>query len=190
MLKYIIYFSLFIIQYFTFVNFTSAQIGGSDIYNFLNVATSARSSATSGSLISVKDNDISLVVLNPSLLNKTMHNSIMFSYNSFPAGINFGDIAYSRHFEKFGEFCASMQYANYGEFIATDITGVENGKFYASDYALNIAWSRPLDSLFSIGASLKNIYSVLDIYKSYGIAVDVGATYKNDTVLFPFLDEM
>jgi hypothetical protein len=53
------------------------------------------------------------------------------------------------------------------------------GTFTAGEYAFNLGWGRQLDSLFSIGANLKNIYSHLDTYHSYGIAVDVAGTYSS-----------
>ncbi|MDP4266932.1 MAG: type IX secretion system protein PorQ [Bacteroidota bacterium] len=170
------------IMIFTFLvlsKSSTAQIGGSSTYSFLNVANSARVSATGGSLISIRDNDISLISLNPSLLNSSMNNNLVLSYNSYPAKISFGNIAYAHYFPRFGSFSSSIQYANYGSFTRTDETGLELGSFYAAEYSFNISWARQLDSLFSIGASVKNIYSSLESYKSYGIATDLGVTYFN-----------
>jgi len=81
--------------------------------------------------------------------------------------------------KKIGMFDASMQFINYGKFVNTDETGQEYGNFSGGDYALNIGWGRPLDSVFSIGANFKTIYSGLQEYSSFGIAVDVAGSYFN-----------
>jgi hypothetical protein len=73
----------------------------------------------------------------------------------------------------------AMQFIDYGSFTYADETGQTQGTFKASEYALNIGWGRQLDSSFSIGAAIKGIYSSLETYNSYGLAVDVAGTYFN-----------
>ncbi|NTW33897.1 MAG: type IX secretion system protein PorQ, partial [Bacteroidetes bacterium] len=115
----------------------------------------------------------------PSLLTTKMNNEIALSFVDYFSDINYGFVSYSRNFKKYGMFDASMQFINYGKFTNADATGETYGTFTAGEYALNIGWGRQLDSLFSIGANLKNIYSNLGDYHSYGIAVDVAGTYSN-----------
>jgi hypothetical protein len=77
-----------------------------------------------------------------------------------------------------------MQYLNYGKFTYADETGQTSGTFAANEFAANLGWGRALDSLFTLGANLKFIYSGLEDYQSYGLAVDVAGTYYNPKNLF------
>jgi len=156
-----------------------AQSGGLSTYSFLNLSNSARMAALGSTGLSVMDNDISLALFNPSLITPKMDNNIALSFVKYFAGINYGVAAYSKTFEKCGSFTGGMQYINYGRFTSADATGETYGTFSAGEYALTLGWGRQLDSSFSIGANLKNIYSNLSDYHSYGIAVDVSGTYHN-----------
>jgi hypothetical protein len=156
-----------------------SQIGGSSTYAFLNLPNSARIAALGGNANAIKDNDLSLCLVNPSLLTERMHNQVTLSFVDYYSDINYGFASYMRNFKKIGMFDASIQFINYGKFTAADETGETFGTFTAGEYAFNLGWGRQLDSLFSIGANLKNIYSHFDTYTSYGIAVDVAGTYSN-----------
>jgi len=154
-----------------------AQIGGSATYKFLNLPFSARTASLGGNLISVKDDDINLVAQNPSLLNADMSNRLSLSYINYFTDINYGYAAYARSYEGIGSFSAGIQFVEYGEFRRADETGTVDGTFRAADYSLNLAYSRDLDSMFSVGAQLKTIYSSMESYWSVGNALDLGATY-------------
>ena len=158
-MKFSKYFLLILIISFLKLNGV-AQIGGKGIYSFLTLPTSAR-----------------LAFNNPSLINPQMDNHLGFTFTDHFADISSVFVAYSKTFKKYGSFCAGLQYVNYGSFRRFDFNEVESGTFNAADYALNIGYSKPLDSVFTIGVDLKNIYSVYDVYKSYGLASDVALTY-------------
>jgi len=166
---------------------TNAQIGGSYTYAFLDLPNSARISALGGNANAIKDNDLSLCLVNPSLLTPTMDNEVALSFVDYFTDINYGFASYMRSFKSIGNFDASMQFINYGKFTNADATGQTYGTFTAGEYALNIGWGRQLDSVFSIGANLKNIYSHfyteglngLTPDNSYGLAVDVAGTYSS-----------
>jgi len=161
-----------------------AQIGGTSTYAFLDLPNSARIAALGGNANALKDNDLSICLVNPSLLTNKMHNQIALSFVDYFSDINYGFVSYARNFKKFGMFDASMQFINYGKFTNSDATGETFGNFSAGEYALNIGWGRQLDSLFSIGANFKNIYSSFWTYKSFGIAVDVAGTYSSSKSQF------
>lgn len=157
-----------------------AQSGGRSAYPFLNLTVSARSAAIGMPHVAAKDHDISLSIVNPSLITPNMDGSLALSYADYYAEISYGFAAYSHTFEKLGSFTASMLYLDYGTFTYADATGMTSGTFSAGDYAFQLGWARPLDSMFSIGANLKTIYSGLEAYSSYGLAADVGLTYHNE----------
>lgn len=175
-LKKISFITIFLAGFAFSVN---AQIGGSYTYAFLDLPNSARISALGGNANAIKDNDLSLCLVNPSLLTPKMNNQVALSFVDYFSDINYGFVSYMRDFKKIGMFDASMQFINYGKFTNADATGETYGTFTAGEYAMNIGWGRQLDSVFSIGANLKNIYSHLDTYNSYGIAVDVAGTYSS-----------
>ncbi|NVO02472.1 MAG: type IX secretion system protein PorQ [Bacteroidetes bacterium] len=171
---------VFLLSFFV-SNFQSfAQIGGSTTYQFLNLPNSARISALGGNALAIKDGDLSLALYNPSLLSKSMNNHLALSFVDYYSDINYGFASYSRTFKKLGVFDAGIQFASYGKFTEASETGDVLGTFKSSDYCLSFGWAKPLDSMFSIGANLKTIYSnYYQQYNSFGIAVDVAATYFN-----------
>jgi hypothetical protein len=157
----------------------SAQIGGNGTYKFLGYTNSARIAGMGGNFLAINDNDITLTQANPSLITPEMSNNLALSYVNNPGGINYGFVAYSYNFSKVGSFVGSLQFISDGKFTGADPSGNLTGDFYASEYALNIGWGRKLSPLFSIGANGKLIYSQLETYKSFGIAVDVAGTYTS-----------
>ncbi|MCX6268277.1 MAG: type IX secretion system protein PorQ, partial [Bacteroidetes bacterium] len=169
--------ALFIIQ-------ASAQIGGDATYKFLGYTNSARIAGMGGNFLAINDNDITLTQANPSLINPLMNNNLALSYVNNPGGVNYGFVAYAHNFSTVGCFVGSLQFMNEGKFTGADPAGNLTGDFYASEYAFNIGWGRQLSPLFSIGANGKLIYSQLETYRSFGIAVDVAGTYTSKEQTF------
>lgn len=153
-----------------------AQIGGYGIYKFMNLPPSSRTAALGGNLISVKDNDLSLAIQNPSLLNAEMSNRLSFSYIDYLSDINFGSFAYARQLDSLYTGIIGIQYINYGSFIAADVSGNQMGTFSGGDYNLFTGVSRDMGK-FSVGSQLKLILSNLAGYHSFGAAIDLSATY-------------
>ena len=177
-LRYLLLVPLFL------VTAANAQIGGTGTYKFLATPNSARVAALGGNFLAINDNDITLTQSNPSLITSAMHNNLALSYVNTPGGVNYGFVMYSRTFNKAGSFVGSLQFVNYGTFQGADPSGNLTGEFGASEYALNIGWGRQLTPLFSIGANGKLIYSSLESYRSFGIAVDVAGTYTSKDQTF------
>mgnify|MGYP001805965292 CR=1 FL=1 len=162
-----------------FINNTYSQDGGSSTFDFLNVTRSARVAALGGNYLAIKDNDITLAYTNPSLITPEMNNNLALSFVDYFSDINYGFASYGRSFTKAGSFVGTLQFIDYGQFNYSDAAGNTLGNFAANEMALNIGWGRSLDSLFSIGAAVKGIYSSFDSYTASGIAVDAAATYHN-----------
>ena len=172
------YLFLFISVFFLSIP-SMAQIGGNSVYKFLNLTSSARTAAMGGSFLAVKDGDVTQALYNPSIIDSRMDNSLAFSYVDYFSDVNYGFASYAKSFNGIGTYHATMQYINYGQFTYADETGQTYGDFSANEMALNVGWGRSLDSLWSIGANVKFIYSGLESYQSYGIAVDLAGTYYN-----------
>jgi len=165
-----------------------AQIGGNGTFKFYDLINPARTAALgSGNFIAIKDNDISLMLANPSLITSEVNNRLALTFTDHYSDINYGIASFGKDFGKVGSFVGSIQFANYGKFKYADASGNTWGDFNAGEYTFNVGWGRSLDSAFSIGANLKTIYSSLESYTSFGLAVDVAGSYsnkKNFTVSF------
>ena len=155
-----------------------AQIGGRSTFDFLSRTNSARVTALGGNILAFNDNDISLTETNPSLITAAMSNTINLDFASLNSAYSYGDIMYSKSFSKVGNFVGTFQFINYGQFTYADIAGNTSGTFSAAEYALNLGWGRTLSPHFSIGANGKLVYSQLESYHSYGVAVDVAGSYN------------
>ena len=172
---------------FALINYSgqvAGQIGGKGTYQFLNLPNSARIAALGGNFLTINDDDITLALANPSLINEKMHNQLGFSFVDYFTDINYGFAQYSRTFEKAGSFVGTMQYIDYGKFQEADEAGVQYGYFHAGEYALNIGWGRRLTPRWSVGSNLKLIYSALESYNSFGMAVDIAGSYFSKDELF------
>lgn len=162
---------------FFFTVNTNAQSGGQHVYDFINLPVSARLVALGGSVISARDHDLNLALQNPALLDTSMHHALALTYLDYLAGVQSGNAAYSYSHEKAGTFGVSIQYLNYGKFTQAEANGVITGNFTGSDQAYSLSWSRPIDTIFRIGASLKTIYSALGEYTSVGNLIEAGGIY-------------
>lgn len=162
----------------------AGQVGGKGTYQFLNLPNSARIAALGGNFLTINDDDIALTLANPSLINEKMNNQLGFSFVDYFTDVNYGFAQYSRTFNKAGSFVGTMQYIDYGKFQEADEAGVQYGYFHAGEYALNIGWGRKLTPRLAIGSNLKFIYSSLESYNSFGMAVDVAGSYFSKDELF------
>ena len=176
---YILGFILFLI-----FNKSFSQIGGSSTFQFLNLTNSARIAGIGGDFLPIKDNDISLALSNPSVINKDLDNNLTMSYVDYFADVKMGFASYSKTFKKLGSFALSAQFVNYGTFTQADNTGQILGDFSANENAFGIGWGRELDSSFSIGANIKSVFSQYETYKAFSMAVDVAGNYISHSKYF------
>lgn len=154
-----------------------AQQAGSSTYRFLLMPNSPRLAAMGGVMYNKYDEDFSLSLHNPSLLQEDMSKQILLSFIDYPSDISAISAAYAHKFEKIGMLSASINYLNYGKFLEVDEMGNEYGNFSAQDFYTQISWGRELDTNLYIGASLKLINSKYYNYSSFGVAADVATTY-------------
>lgn len=163
-----------------------AQIGGISTYEFLNLPNSATVAAMGGHHIALMDDDLSLALRNPSLLNPLMNRKAALSHAFHPAGISNSSLAYGYLHDQTGiTFQGGLQYANYGgDLIRRDNTGQAQGSFSASDFAVTVGAGRQFDERLSVGANLKVISSQLAGYGSFGIATDLALHFRDTSGLF------
>ncbi|MBN1952100.1 MAG: type IX secretion system protein PorQ [Bacteroidales bacterium] len=162
------------------------QSGGDNIWDFLNVPVSARSTSLGGQQISIYDEDLNFVYNNPSLLNPSMSNQLSLSYVDYMADIGYAYVSYARSFEKIGNFGVGLHHIDYGKFTEADEYGQILGTFKSVyDYSFNVYYSRPLiDSILYVGGTIKAIGSKYEYWNSFGMALDAAITFRSRNQLF------
>lgn len=157
-----------------------AQYGGSQSYALLRKHFSARVNALGMPFATGRTSDLSEASLNPTQLSLLVNRQILLNYAYLFAGIQTGGIAYAHSFGEYAHFGLSIQFANYGKFQRTDVYGQSLGEFSAADYVIALSWGRMLDSNFYIGATAKPVISQYEDYSSFGLAFDMGLSYRLD----------
>jgi hypothetical protein len=175
---------LVILLYWAFNLVVSSQIGGTYTYSFLSQTNSARVASLGGKVVSLPEDDLNLPFHNPALLSPGMSDNLVLNYVGYFAGIKYGYASYAKSFESLGNFALGLHYIDYGEFTYADVNGIRAGEFSASEYALNLIYSRKIDSFIRVGINIKPIYSSFEKYNSTGIAADLGIEYFNPSNLF------
>jgi len=160
-----------------------AQPGGK-AFQFLEVPNSARVAALGGDAVAVYDSDPDLSYHNPSLLNRSMHHHLALNYVNYFAGINYGYVAAAVRFGKKSTLAGGIHYLNYGKFEGADETGTLTGTFRAADYSVHAIYSLPVDSLLTLGFTVKSVFSDYELYNSTALAFDAGITYHNPGMNF------
>lgn len=174
----------FIFGLVIFSLWAQAQIGGQNVYRFINLPNSSRILSIGGDNVSIRDEDPAMAYLNPALLNPSMNKSLLLSFSDYFAGINYGYASYAMNVGSFATLHAGMQYVNYGTFDQADNTGEITGEFTAGEYCFTAGAGKSIDSLFSVGVNLKAISSRLEQYSSFGMAMDAGFSYLSKSKLF------
>ena len=171
-------FLVFLFLLFSFQSF--CQVGGENIYEFLNISTSARQTALGGKVLTLID-DVNQPMWNPSVINSDLDKQLSVNYSSYLAGVNIGSISYSKLMNRrFGNLHGSIKYLNYGGIVGADENGVESGTFNASDIVISTGYARNLPwTHFYIGGNAKIIYSSIAGFSSAGIAIDLALLYNN-----------
>jgi hypothetical protein len=156
------------------------SLGGSTIFSFLRMPNSPQLSALGGINISNQTNDIGLAWQNPALLSPAMHSQMTAVFNSYYAGIKnlHWSLGY-RHPRLNTNFLLGVQYFTYGSIAQTDAAGAQLGTFTPRDYVVQLAASRSYLQRWQYGLTVKYIASDYGLYRSNGIAADVGVLYRD-----------
>jgi hypothetical protein len=168
----------FIFQLFIFTaTFTAwAQIGGEGTFVSLNLPYSARHVALGGNAINAMDDDVSIGLHAPSLLNKNSHRRATFSHSYLAGGINYGQFGYAHQIKNNQFISTSFRYASYGKMDLTLPTGELAGDFYAGDLIASAGYGHHVNEVVSVGANLNFAFSTLETYQAFGMTLDFSGT--------------
>lgn len=168
------------------ITFSYAQVGGERVYNFLNIASSAKQAALGGKTLTLI-NSINQPVWNPSLVNNELSGNVAINYLNYLTDVNLASISAAHSFNKVGTVHSNISYLSYGKFIEADEEGNELGTFKAYDLAFSVGKSYNIsESNWHVGTNLKFIHSVIQNYNSFGIATDLAIVYYGNDVPYIF----
>jgi hypothetical protein len=164
-----------------------SQTGGENVFNFLNLSSSARQTALGGNVLTILDN-VNQPIWNPASITNKIDNNLAFNYVNYLADVSITSVSFAHMINRLiGTFHTNISYLNYGKFISADETGIETGSFKAYDFLFSLGYNyHILNSDFSIGVNVKIINSVIDNYSSFGIAGDFALLFSNEYVPYVF----
>ncbi len=148
------------------------------IFEFLRNDASARAAAMGGAFVTVMD-DASAVYYNPAMVTTVDSTQVAFSFQKNLLDINSGYATYATTFEGIGKVAIGVDYTSNGTFERTDKMGRDLGEFGANDMALSLVWGNQLGEGFSAGLTAKGIYSNIDEYNSFALALDGGLFWQD-----------
>lgn len=175
MKRYILLFNLLIL-----LSFEAQSKSGQTVYQFLEFPFYSHSAALGGTNASLFDDGINGALSNPSLLSSETDNQLAVNYTNYLSDVNVGSVAYGKNW-KGNMFGVGIQYVNYGTFDGMDEYGQSTGTFTANDFALSLLYTKQLAPKWQVGLAFKPIYSAYENYTSFGLGVDLGASYIDKT---------
>ncbi len=157
----------------------SAQIGGRNSFEFLDISANPRTMGLGGANVSLAQEDVNMFLNNPAVLDSSMAGIASLNYSPFFGRTPHFLLTYAHNFEgKIGLLAAGLQYIRYGKIQETDEVGNIIGEFLAADYALTIGKSFRADN-FRFGVNLKLVGSQIASYNAFGVATDLGVSFKH-----------
>jgi len=158
------------------------QIGGTEIFQFLDLSNSASITALGENTYARYGDDATVAYLNPSVLNPSMDGSISFNHNFRFQGISNGYFSYAHDLPKIGYTAhIGIQYVNYGDFRFIDDTGLDLGSFDAAEQALVLGFGKQWNSKWGYGINAKYVASRFESFKANGVFFDIGTIYRDSS---------
>lgn len=178
--------NLLILSFLFILTHANAQtLGGNSIYNFLKLSNTPQLTALGGINITNQTTDIGLAFNNPALLRPAMHTQTNLVFNSFYAGIKNYHFMTGCHAASLNTtFAAGINYFSYGSIPETDQAGNVLGTMRPADYVVQVSAARQYGERWHYGVTAKFIHSSYGIYRSSGVAMDLGVTYVDSANLW------
>jgi hypothetical protein len=166
--------------------FCRAQtLGGNATYNFLKLPASPLLTAAGGENVSYLTNEVGLAANNPALFNRSLHEQLNLSFNSFISGIKTYSLTSAYQAEKINTTLGGhIYFIDYGNIPQTDAAGNESGSFRPVDFVVQLSGARKYLEKWQYGLSMKFIHSSYQQYQSSALAFDVGVHYSDTVNLF------
>lgn len=156
----------------------NAQVSQTE-YNFLRLPVSAHAAALGGDIISLTENDASVIFHNPALLTSVSDNTVGLNFMNYMSGANTASATWCRTVRERAAWAVSAQYMNYGKMKEVDENNVITGDFSAKDISLAGYFSYMLTDKIAGGVTVKCISSYIGDYSSLAMGVDLGLNYHD-----------
>lgn len=167
---------------------------GSSVFTFMDLPVSARLNSLGGTNVSIRDGELSMAMCNPALLGAMTDKVLQLNFSYYLPGTMFGSVLYGHNFgrskiekpfagtgepDKPNYFAVGIHYLDYGRMSYTDDRGnLTGGTFTAKDILIDLMYARQLGEMFSVGVTLKPVYSIYESYSSFALGADVGAHFQ------------
>ena len=154
-------------------------LGGQSVFGFLRESNGPQLSALGGVNLTNDQSDLSLAFMQPALLRDSMSGHMAANFNSLYAGIDEYNWMLAYHHQPSNlNFALGATYVDYGTITQTDASGNVLGDFRPHEYVVQGTVAGKYLERWYYGFAFKYIGSDLGIYRSDGIAADVGLNYK------------
>ena len=150
---------------------------GNAVYQFLKLPYSAKATSLGGLNISSIGNDLGLAMMQPALLSTYLDGELQVSVKPYFAGIQQYDLNGANKLKSDWVIGWGVHYMDYGSIEQTDVLGNEYGSFSPNEYAIQVGIAKTYLENFHFGTQIKFIQSNYGLYRSNGIAMDVGVRY-------------
>lgn len=154
---------------------------GTAVAQFLEIGLGARATGM-GEAFTVVTDDAGSVFWNPAGLADAGNGNLFTAYNTWPAGISIGGVAFSMKIGRIGTFALSNVYLMTDDMDVTTVLEPEGTgeKFNLTNYSLGISYSRYLTDRVSIGLTTKLVHEDYYSYGYYIWALDLGTIYRTN----------
>lgn len=164
----------------TLIIFHASAQEGEKVFRFLELPTSVRANTLGGTNVSVIENDVSLVFLNPAALGREMNMNANVNFLSYISDIKVGSAIFGKSIRENNSFAVGVNYVDYGKFKETTSQNEVIGDFSAKDIVVSGVYSHMLTNRLRGGVTAKFISSNYAEYSSIAIGFDVGLSYYNE----------
>lgn len=151
---------------------------GERLFPFMELPVSVVAAANGGQVVASPATDICLVYHNPALLGPSVTGKVGFGYMNYLADIYMVSTSYGRDIDGKSSWMAGIRYIDYGTMQRTSESNEWLGETSAQDMVATGTYAWKLSSNWRAGASFHFIYSVLDVYSSSAVGVDLGVYYE------------
>ncbi|MFM2138471.1 MAG: type secretion system protein PorQ [Bacteroidota bacterium] len=159
---------------------TAQTLGGSAVFSFLRLSAAPQQAALGGVNLSQPTDDPGMAFQNPALLHDRMHTRMHTVFNDLPAGVKAYHLSFAYHARPSATtFLWGLHYMDYGSSVSTDAAGNLLGRFRPVDWMMQLSASHAYRNRWTGGLAVKFIHSRYGIFRSSGLAADLGLLYRD-----------
>ena len=178
MKKYLLIISLFFVLFAQDQPIEFESKVGTTIANFLKIGVGPRAVAM-GSAFSAVANDASAVYWNPAGIIYVDRSDLFTGYMDWIMDLELHQVSFVRNHNNIGSFGISINTLKMDDIEVTTLSDPEGDGTYAgaSDLVVGLTYARKLSAYFSLGVTLKTLYSQIANESAIGQAIDIGTLF-------------